>query len=98
MPRELTRHFRAEGIMSHAKLFEATIESTTSIDSLSYTLRHLKATITHYKTSGDIMKVKYLLRHKRLDTTVRFTNIRLLETKITYLKDYKQKKLGGSNH
>jgi len=39
-----------------------------------HTLRHLRATLTYYKTSGDILKVKYLLGHKRLDTTGRYAH------------------------
>jgi integrase len=39
-----------------------------------HTLRHLRATLTYYKTGGDILKVKYLLGHKRLDTTGRYAH------------------------
>ena len=37
-------------------------------------LRHLRATLTYYETDGDILKVKYLLGHKRLDTTGRYAH------------------------
>jgi len=39
-----------------------------------HTLRHLKATTEYYKTGGDILRVKYILGHKRLDTTIRYTH------------------------
>ena len=39
-----------------------------------HTLRHLKATRTFYKSGGDILKVKYILGHKRLDTTSRYAH------------------------
>ena len=39
-----------------------------------HTLRHLKATTTYYKSGGDILKVKYILGHKRLDTTARYAH------------------------
>ena len=39
-----------------------------------HTLRHLRATLTYYKSGGDILKVKYLLGHKRLDTTGRYAH------------------------
>jgi len=39
-----------------------------------HTLRHLRATLTYYETDGDILKVKYLLGHKRLDTTGRYAH------------------------
>jgi len=39
-----------------------------------HTLRHLRATLTYYKSGGDILKVKYLLGHKKLDTTGRYAH------------------------
>ena len=39
-----------------------------------HTLRHLKATTEYYKTGGDILRVKYILGHKRLDTTARYAH------------------------
>ena len=39
-----------------------------------HTLRHLRATLTYYKSGGDILKVKYILGHKRLDTTGRYAH------------------------
>jgi len=39
-----------------------------------HTLRHLKATQTFYKSGGDLLKVKYILGHKRLDTTGRYAH------------------------
>ena len=39
-----------------------------------HTLRHLKATTEYYKTGGDILRVKYILGHKRLDTTSRYAH------------------------
>ncbi|MBN1784990.1 MAG: tyrosine-type recombinase/integrase [Candidatus Bathyarchaeota archaeon] len=38
-----------------------------------HTLRHLKATTEYYKTK-DILHVKYILGHKRLDTTQRYAH------------------------
>ena len=45
-----------------------------------HTLRHLKATLTYYKT-GDILLVKYLLGHKRLDTTGRYAHYQAFKNK-----------------
>ncbi len=39
-----------------------------------HTLRHLRATLAYYASDGDILKVKYLLGHKRLDTTGRYAH------------------------
>ena len=39
-----------------------------------HTLRHLRATLTYYQSGGDILKVKYILGHKRLDTTGRYAH------------------------
>ena len=39
-----------------------------------HTLRHLKATTEYYRTGGDILRVKYVLGHKRLDTTGRYAH------------------------
>jgi integrase len=39
-----------------------------------HTLRHLKATSEYYKTGGDILRVKYVLGHKRLDTTSKYAH------------------------
>ena len=39
-----------------------------------HTLRHLKATTEYYKTGGDILRVKYILGHKRLDTTGKYAH------------------------
>jgi len=39
-----------------------------------HTLRHLKATSEYYKTGGDILRVKYILGHKRLDTTGKYAH------------------------
>ena len=39
-----------------------------------HTLRHLRATLTYYASDGDILRVKYLLGHKRLDTTGRYAH------------------------
>ena len=39
-----------------------------------HTLRHLRATLTYYETGGDILRVKYLLGHRRLDTTGRYVH------------------------
>ncbi len=39
-----------------------------------HTLRHLRATLTYYKSGRDILKVKYLLGHKRLDTTGKYAH------------------------
>ena len=39
-----------------------------------HTLRHLKATTEYYKSGGDILKVKYILGHKHLDTTARYAH------------------------
>ena len=39
-----------------------------------HTLRHLKATLTYYKSGRDILKVKYILGHKHLDTTARYAH------------------------
>lgn len=39
-----------------------------------HTLRHLKATMEYYRTGGDILRVKYVLGHKRLDTTSRYAH------------------------
>ena len=39
-----------------------------------HTLRHLRATLTYYKSGGDILKVKYILGHKKLDTTGRYAH------------------------
>ena len=39
-----------------------------------HTLRHLRATLTYYETGGDILRVKYLLGHRKLDTTSRYAH------------------------
>jgi len=44
-----------------------------------HTLRHLKATTEYYKTK-DILHVKYILGHKRLDTTSRYAHYQAFHT------------------
>ena len=39
-----------------------------------HTLRHLRATLEYYATGGDILRVKYLLGHRKLDTTSRYAH------------------------
>jgi integrase len=39
-----------------------------------HTFRHLKATSEYYKTGGDILRVKYILGHKRLETTGKYAH------------------------
>ena len=39
-----------------------------------HTLRHLRATLEYFKTGGDILRVKYLLGHRKLDTTSRYAH------------------------
>ena len=39
-----------------------------------HTLRHLQATLTYYESGGDILKVKYVLGHKKLDTIGRYAH------------------------
>ncbi len=73
MPSELARQFRAEGGYGPCQ----TVRSNYRIHDLQihfHTLRHLRAPLTYYKTSEDILKVKYLLGHKRLDTTGRYVH------------------------
>jgi len=45
-----------------------------------HTLRHLKATSEYYKTGGDILRVKYILGHKRLDTTGKYAHYQPFRT------------------
>ncbi len=73
MPSELARQFRAKGVYGPYQ----TVRSNYRIHDLQihfHIFRHLRATLTYYKTSGDILKVKYLMGHKRLDTTGRYTH------------------------
>ena len=44
-----------------------------------HTLRHLRATLTYYETGGDILRVKYLLGHRKLDTTSRYAHYQAIK-------------------
>ncbi|TET28918.1 MAG: hypothetical protein E3J73_00085 [Candidatus Bathyarchaeum sp.] len=63
--------------MVHTQLCEASTESTT---------------LTYYKTSGDILKVKYLLGHKRLDTTGRYAHYQAFRNEYYIVKRPQTKK------